>query len=405
MNNRRNMGTKCAALSYERVFSELQRAARKNSSRICAHPQIGVVKGFRLLAGAVIGLSPICWHFIAAEPESAGIAEYRAAVPGKATLLFAGDTHFQWGIARLAEEPAASVFKEVQPWFARADFRILNLETTIVESGQPAAGRSHVFRASPEALKLLEPIKPQLLILANNHTMDMGAQGLTQTLSNLSSLGFLTAGAGSNQREAGAPVFFRVGDITFALLAASAIGDERMWATDRIPGVARPDAVLAQIRTARERADHVIVSMHWGIEYHPFPTAEQTALARQFVQAGADAVIGHHTHTAQGVEAGKNTVICYSLGNFLFGSANPFQANNLILLMDFESKKPGVRAARLVPLRGDYRLAGHAPRTLEPSQVQAYWPELYQQSARISPSIAGRLNVDGDSIVVDVTGR
>jgi poly-gamma-glutamate synthesis protein (capsule biosynthesis protein) len=335
--------------------------------------------------------------------EETAIPSYPAANPGKATILFGGDTHFQWGIEELIEkEDALAPVREMQRTFEKADFRILNVETAITDKGEPAAGRSHIFRASPGSIKTLTPLKLNLAILANNHAMDMGPEGLEDTRQNLRKAGILTAGVGANAKEASLPVLFRIGDIRFAVVAASAIGDERMWADDKTPGIAKPEQILAQIQAARTLADHVIVSLHWGMEYNPYPMPDQRPLAQQFIQAGASAVIGHHPHVAQGIETSKNTVICYSLGNFLFGSSNPFQTDNMIVLMEFEAKKPGVRGLRVIPITGHYRESGHAPRPLHTTELHSFFPDLWTQSTKINPNMSSRIIEEEDGIRINV---
>jgi poly-gamma-glutamate synthesis protein (capsule biosynthesis protein) len=76
--------------------------------------------------------------------------------------------------------------------------------------------------------------------------------------------------------------------------------------------------VLAAIAQAKEEADAVIVYPHWGPEYELFPSSNQVLLARQFIDAGADIVLGAHPHVVQPIEVYKGKLIVYSLGNFVF---------------------------------------------------------------------------------------
>ena len=84
-----------------------------------------------------------------------------------------------------------------------------------------------------------------------------------------------------------------------------------------------PAALVAEIKKLRERCDYLVVYVHWGIERDERPQEYQRALGQQYIDAGADLVIGSHPHVLQGLEYCKGKPIVYSLGNFVFGSSIP----------------------------------------------------------------------------------
>ncbi|MCE9596496.1 MAG: CapA family protein [Spirochaetia bacterium] len=333
----------------------------------------------------------------ATPPATPIIPEFSARSPDAVTMLFAGDIHFQWGVATLIQEhgPAAPV-KDIAPLFAESDFRVANVETAISDEGTPYPGRSHVFGAPARSIETLKALKLNLAVLANNHIMDLSTDGLNGTIKNLKTANILYVGAGANAREAAAPALFNIGGMRFAILAASAIGDEGMWSDEKRAGSARPAQMIAAVAALRGRVDHIIVNMHWGVEYNPYADLDQQAFARQLVSAGAAAVIGHHPHVPQGIEVDRGSIICYSLGNFLFGSSNPYQRPNLLVQLKFEPKKVGVQSVRIIPIQGEYRTYGHAVKLLSPRETQGFWPELYAQSRRINPGMRDRFQFQPD---------
>jgi poly-gamma-glutamate synthesis protein (capsule biosynthesis protein) len=87
--------------------------------------------------------------------------------------------------------------------------------------------------------------------------------------------------------------------------------------------------VLDAIKTARAQCDFLVVSIHWGIEYAPAPRPEDVDMTHKMLEAGASVVVGHHPHVLQPVETyrtqdGRNTVIFYSLGNFLSNQSRSY---------------------------------------------------------------------------------
>src|SRR5690606_325445 len=155
--------------------------------------------------------------------------------------------------------------------------------------------------------------------LANNHTYDFGLEGLEDTLAALEAAGVAGYGAGMTEAETRAPAVLEAGGWRVALLSYGAVGQVRC-AEGETPGVARADeaGVAEDVRRAREQADFVAVSFHWGVEYSHRGTERQRSLARAAVEAGADAVVGHHPHVLQAWARAGDAVVPYSLGNFVF---------------------------------------------------------------------------------------
>ena len=263
--------------------------------------------------------------FSLARPDSAAAphggtvhAASREAVP--VTLLFGGDcllaAHYQDAVG----DDAGFAFRGFD-LLRSADVSMLNLECPITERGARIP-KPFNFRMRPSFTPVLAKAGVTLVNIANNHIFDYGPQGLFDTISYLDSAHVLHVGAGRDAREAYRPVVINVRGIRIGFLGFYG-GGEAPGATDRSPGVARREIgrIVDAVRALRNRdsAAVVIVSLHWGTEKAVMPDEGQQAFAHQVIDAGADAVIGHHPHVLQGIERYKSGVIVYSLGNFLFG--------------------------------------------------------------------------------------
>lgn len=165
-------------------------------------------------------------------------------------------------------------------------------------------------------------------VTASNHITDFGDEGFAATKAALDKHGFQHVGAGENIREAARPLiltgaFGRVGILAYAEEhpRCGAIA-----ADEANPGANpyRRDAALKSIRTLREEVDSVWVILHWGEEFVRYPDREQKSEARQMIEAGADLVVGGHTHVPMGYEDYLHGQIFYGLGNFVF---RPFPHN------------------------------------------------------------------------------
>ena len=161
--------------------------------------------------------------------------------------------------------------------------------------------------------------------LANNHIRNAGSQGVLDTCVNLDKIGLEHAGAGANPTAASAPAWFTAGGLRVAFLAYDALQPGN-FATSSRAGAA-PFTLAgaeADIRGARAAgADFVIVMPHWGAEYSEYVSPDQRREAAALVAAGADLILGSHSHFTGPIEAidrpsGGPVFVAYSLGDLLF---------------------------------------------------------------------------------------
>ncbi|MEQ8190554.1 MAG: CapA family protein [Candidatus Eremiobacterota bacterium] len=245
-------------------------------------------------------------------------------------------------------------FKYVEEILQKSDITAGNLECPVSMRGYPnpaknpasvAAGREYIFRASPKMAESLSRAGFDVLSLANNHSMDYGTQALLDTVDFIHSFNGGATGAGKNISDARCPYYIQIQDTLVAFLAYSEIVPYSYGATEYSPGIAvasmdyNRDYFRKDIKKAKENADIVVVYFHWGEEKKFHGDRRQKELARQSVDMGADLVIGVHPHVLQGIEKYKNSLIAYSLGNFVFNPSDEASKETIILQCKFENEK------------------------------------------------------------------
>ncbi|CAM4059816.1 CapA family protein [Paenibacillus alkaliterrae] len=209
-------------------------------------------------------------------------------------------------------------------YLSEPDLTAGNLEYPVTDRGVPVEGTPYVFKGSPETLPSMRDAGFDVLSLANNHTLDQGVEGMLDTMKHLDDAGISHMGAGSNDTEAFMPLIKEVRGTKVAYIGISRIIPFVSWKADkRVAGVAETyetKRAVAAIAKAKEQADIVVVMVHWGKERSDRPLPYQHDFGKQYIDAGADLVIGSHPHVLQGFEMYKGKWIAYSLGNFIFTS-------------------------------------------------------------------------------------
>lgn len=242
-------------------------------------------------------------------------------------------------------------FEQVKTLLQQAQIVFGNLEGPLTDDGTAEQNKKYVFRSPPEKVApALARAGFNIVSLANNHSLDYGPPGLESTRAALAKAGIQPVGAGRNEAEARTPVYMKADGVTVAFLAYSLVFPEEFWAGPDKPGTAfgHEQNVRADVAAARQKADIVVVSFHWGQEGKTDLRDYQTLLAHAAIDAGATAVLGHHPHILQGVERYQDGVIVYSLGNFAFGSYSKTATRSVIALLTFRDKQ--LRELRLVPI-------------------------------------------------------
>lgn len=251
------------------------------------------------------------------------------------TLLAGGDV-----LMDRSEPSGVDPFEFIEPALDSADLAVVNSEMAISDRGEPL-DKQYVFRAPPSAARRIASAGIDVASLANNHAMDYGPAALVDTVDLLESAGVIALGAGADRTDAYRyrilPVY---DDVHVAFVGVSMIVPRGFPAGPDAAGIASarpPSRVLDSVRSASRLSDVVIAVVHWGVERSTCPSDAQRAFARDLVDAGADAVIGHHPHVLQPVEFAGGRLVAYSLGNFVWHPRWGITGETGVLQIDFDA--------------------------------------------------------------------
>lgn len=239
-------------------------------------------------------------------------------------MVFAGDIYLSDYVLNAYKTKGIDgiLSKELQEEFNHADIAMANQEFAFSNRGTPMANKQYTFRVDPIYTNVFTDMGLDIVTLANNHSLDFGVDALVDSLDSLSEKNIKYVGAGRNSKEARETKYIEVNDKTIAILAASRVIPDTAWnAASNTPGLLTtydPTALIEEIKLAKEQSDYIVVYVHWGIEKENYPKEYQRVLGKQYIDAGADIVIGSHPHVLQGIEYYNNKPIVYSLGNFMF---------------------------------------------------------------------------------------
>lgn len=325
-----------------------------------------------------------------AMPDSTATPEAAPQENGTALLAFAGDVMFsdeylkeydQSGISAIADENMLSHMQN-------ADLFILNEEFPFSHRGEPMADKQFTFRTDPKYVSILKELGTDIVTLANNHALDYGRTAFEDTLETLDQAGIQRIGGGYSISEASAPAVCTVNGQRFAIFGATRVSPSADWyAGESQSGLFQtydPAKLNAAIQEAGKSCDHVIVFVHWGIEKNETPEEYQRSLARSYIDAGADLVVGCHPHVLQGFEYYKGVPIIYSLGNYLFDNRT---GQTVLLEAGFSDENPPT--VSLVPCQ---RSGGVLKALQEPA---ALYQKLTELSFDVSVDADGVLQPEG----------
>jgi poly-gamma-glutamate synthesis protein (capsule biosynthesis protein) len=210
------------------------------------------------------------------------------------------------------------------------DLRIINLETAVTQSDDYWHGKGINYRMHPRNIPCISAAAIDCCVLANNHVLDWGYAGLSETLQSLRAEGMASAGAGETIGEAGAPVIMEVsgkGRVVLFAFGHYSSGVEHDWgAGKKRAGInviekLTSDAVreiASQVASVKRENDVVVFSIHWGGNWGYSVTREQREFAHRLIdEAGVDLIHGHSSHHPKGIEVYREKLILYGCGDLL----------------------------------------------------------------------------------------
>ncbi len=265
--------------------------------------------------------------------------------PRQFTITLAGDTTLGSTddlrkrddcFERVAEEKGYGwFFSGLSDLFATDDMTLVNFEGTLTEATEKKEKKFN-FKGPAEYTDILTLGSVEAVTVANNHTLDYGAQGREDTIQNLEAAGIAVSGNGT------LGVFekdgVKVGMTGYCFPYKDGKKD-----------------ISKDVKALREMGCQIVIaSFHWGSEYRADFTGEQRSIGRAAIKAGADFVVGHHPHIVQGVESYEDTFIAYSVGNLVFGgNVDPDDRDAAAIRLTFTVDQTQVQDMdmAIVPLR------------------------------------------------------
>ncbi len=255
------------------------------------------------------------------------------AAPDSVTLAFVGDVGFAAGYATInkyrsnGSDIHKSMDDGVLTTMQSVDIMMANNEFPYSDRGTPTPDKTFTFRADPKDVHIMKDMGVDIVGIANNHAYDYGPDALIDTIDTLNDAQLPFVGAGKNIEEAMHPAYFHANGHVISYVAATQIerlgNPDTKEATADSPGVLRtldPKKAVEAIKEAKANSDFTVMFVHWGTESTDLVEQSQRDLAKAYVEAGADLIIGAHSHCLQGIDYVGDVPVFYSLGNFWFNS-------------------------------------------------------------------------------------
>lgn len=266
------------------------------------------------------------------------------------TIVFAGDVLIAAAMEQYFDTEGVGriVSEELLTEMLNADICMVNNEFQFSNRGTPMEDKQFTFQTDPKYVQILLDMGVDIVSLANNHSLDFGAEALQDTFATLDEAWILYAGAGDTKERAEQLQVIEVNGQKIGFLAATRVIPVSEWNIEYgQPGLfaAYDDTRLTEcIREAKKECDFLTVYVHWGIEREAYPQEYQRDIAKNCFAAGADLVIGAHPHVLQGIEFIEGKPVFYSLGNYVFSQEIAKTA-----LVKVEIQPDGEVSYRLIP--------------------------------------------------------
>jgi poly-gamma-glutamate capsule biosynthesis protein CapA/YwtB (metallophosphatase superfamily) len=257
-------------------------------------------------------------------------------------MAFAGDVHFEDYLAPLASRPDG--LAELQDSLGAADLAMVNLETAITTRGTKIGKEFH-FRAPASALRTVQGAGVDAVSMANNHGVDYGPVGLADTLAAKKASPIPIVGIGADEDEAYAPAVLSAKGLQVAVFGASEVFEMTLSRYSAGPGKggiasAAPIVRLRKaVAAASRKYDVVVVFLHWGLDYQKCPDPLSADTAQALEEAGADIIVGGHSHRVNGAGWLGRSYVAYGLGNFVWWRSREPDSRSGVLTLSLDVKK------------------------------------------------------------------
>lgn len=243
----------------------------------------------------------------------------------KLSLIMVGDCLIHGSIYKDAKEGNTYNFYKmldvIKPTISKYDLAYYNQESIL---GGTSLGLQTYpsFNSPQEVGDAFLDAGFNIVTFANNHTLDMGEKGILSALSywdTKKDLGIMTAGSYRSFEERDTDIIMEKNGIKYTILSYTTTtnGISRPKGKEYLVNIYNKEQVKKDIERLRDKVDLLMVAMHWGIEYNHEPSKEQKEIAEYLSSLGVDIIIGSHPHVVQPIDFIGNTMVIYSLGNFI----------------------------------------------------------------------------------------
>ena len=258
----------------------------------------------------------------------------------KLSMLMAGDALIHTNVFRDAQKSDGTFdfykqMRYVSDYIKQFDLKYYNQETIIGGDSRGYSGYPR-FNTPSAFADTMRDIGFNLVSLANNHSMDQGAQGVLNSVEYWKNTDVMWNGQADSEETRTNYIIKEKNHIKYAMLSYTEHTNGLPLPSDKpyLVNVWNDDKVKADIEFLRDKVDVLIVAMHWGEEYTHTPTQSQRTKAKFLADLGVDIVVGAHPHVVQPIEKIGNTIIYYSLGNFISNQIEDYKRVGLFGTLD-----------------------------------------------------------------------
>ena len=239
----------------------------------------------------------------------------------KLTLTMTGDALVSPNIYKDAYKDGKydfrKMFEPLVSEISSSDLLFYNQETVLTDQKLGFSGYP-LFTTPQDFGMTMVNLGFNLVNLANNHTLDKGEKGIFATCNFWNSFpGIMTGGSSCTKEESETPKIMEMDGITYTLLSYTTSTNNLKSPNDYYVNIYTPERVKRDFEKVQNKADVILVSMHWGEEYRHIPTSDQKEIAKYLSSLGANIVIGTHPHVIEPIEWIDDTLVIYSLGNLI----------------------------------------------------------------------------------------
>lgn len=292
----------------------------------------------KVFLAAILGLIVIFLLLTTREKQDNKSFNEQQVKENKLSLIMAGDVLIHSSVYDDAYEDGVYNFDKmvtlIKPIVSKYDLAFYNQESIL---GGTKLGLSSypAFNSPHEVGETFTNIGFNLVNLANNHTLDRGKKAIIssnnywKTKKNV-----LTTGSYNSEEERNNIKIQEVNGIKYALLGYTTTTNEIKPSNNYYVNVYSEEQVKKDINSVKDKVDLLLVSMHWGEEYNNSVTKEQESIAKYLSSLGVDIIIGHHPHVVGPIDYVGNTLVIYSLGNFISGQEGMDRRIGLMVSVD-----------------------------------------------------------------------